>query len=248
MPEPFSYQDHNHTLASFAGHGRRRAFRHLAPALLLALATSAPAAPPPKKPQTKPASFGQLATFYAAIPSGYNDDITDTDVMVMSHPGYGTAMTTVSAETRPQAYSASRVEVEKRFARIGLKQAADKDFQKLPQGQIHALAEEIQAQAIPQGSGGIFLCSTPQALTDLCKRTTWLGDRDTGKATQVVQQLFVLAWANSISFGPGEVATVEVKCVPIPYALLGAYKKDHRNTQQLAGYLASVAAGEPPRK
>lgn len=248
MPASFSAADKTRAHTSSCGPGRRHTCRRLAPAVLLVLATSAPAAPPPKKPQTKPAPFGQLATFYTAIPSGYNDDITDTDVMVMSHPGYGTAMTTVPAETRPQAYKASRVEVEKRFARIGLKQAADKDFQQLPQGQIHALAEEIQAQGIPQGSGGIYLCSTPEALTDLCKRATWLGDRDTGKATQVVLQLFVLAWANSVSFGSGDVATVEIKCVPIPYALPGAYKKDHRNTQQLAGYLASVAAGDPPKK
>jgi hypothetical protein len=180
-------------------------------------------------------------------PSGYNDDITETDAMVMSYPGYGTAMTSVPAETRPQAYEAFSVEVEKRFARLGLKSAVGKGSQKLPPGQIHAVAEEIQAQGIPQGSGGIFLCSSPEALTDLCKRATWLGDRDTGKATQVVLQLFVLAWVNSASFGPNGVATVEVKCVPIPYALLGAYKKDHRNTQQLAGYLASVAAGESPK-
>lgn len=246
MPESFSTVDHTHTPPGDSG--RRRTSQRLVPAVLLALATWAPAAPPPKRPQTKPASFGQLATFYAATPSGYNDDITDTDVMVMSHPGYGTAMATVPGETRPQVYKASWVEVEKRFARIGLKPAAGEDLQKLPPGQLHAVAEEIQAQSIPQGTGRIFLCSTPEALTDLCKRATWLGDRDTGKTTQVVLQLFVLAWANSVSFGPGNVATVEVKCVPIPYALLGAYKKDHRNTQQLAGYLASVAAGDPPKK
>lgn len=248
MPEFFSSVNQTDAHTPSYGPGRRRACRLLAPALLVAFASSAPAAPPSKKHQTKPASFGQLATFYAATPSGYNDDITDTDVMAMSLPGYGTAMTTVSAETRPQAYKASRVEVEKRFAHIGLKPAADKDFKKLPSGQIHVLAEEIQAQGIPQGSGEIFLCSTPEALTDLCKRATWLGDRDTGKATQVVLQLFVLAWVNNVSFGPGEVATAEIKCVPIPYALLGTYKKDHRNTQQLAGYLASVAAGEPPKR
>jgi hypothetical protein len=226
----------------------RRACRLLATALLVAFASSAQAAPPSKKHRTKPASFGQLATFYTTTPSGYNDDITDTDVMVMSLPGYGTAMATVSAETRPQAYKASRMEMEKRFARIGLKLAVDKDFKKLPSGQIHALAEEVQAQGIPQGSGEIFLCSTPEALTNLCNRATWLGDRDTGKATQVVLQLFVLAWVNNVSFGPGEVATTEIKCVPIPYALLGTYQKDHRNTRQLAGYLASIAAGEPLKK
>lgn len=246
MSEPFCSA--HHTPGFSGGPGGRRTCQHLVLVLLVALGASAPAAPPTRKHKAKPAPFGQLASFYAATPTGYNDDLTDTDVMGMSYPGYGTAMTPVQGETRPLAYKAIGVEIESRFARIGLKPAAGEHLGKLPLGQIRAVADEIRGLAIPQGSGGIFLCATPEALVDLCKRATWLGDRDTGKAPQVVVQLFVLAWANHVSFGPGDVASVEIKCVPLPYGLLGAYPKDHRDTRQLAAYLASVAAGNPSRK
>lgn len=246
MSEPFAFAHRALRLSGVLGEWR--AYQRLVLALLFALGASAPAAPPPRKPKAKSAPFGQLASFYSATPTGYNDDLTDTDAMGMSYPGYGTAMTTVQGETRPLAYKATRVEVESHLARLGLKPAADEDLGKLPPGQIRAVADEIRALAIPPGSGGIFLCATPEALVDLCKRVTWLGDRDTGKAPQVVVQLFVLAWANSVSFGPGDVASVEIKCVPLPYGLLGPYQKDHRDTRKLAAYLASIAAGNPPGK
>ena len=186
----------------------------------------------PKK--AKAPKVEMLSSFYSVVPTAYNDDVADTDASGWNMQA-GRIHLTVEGDSYPDVWKKVQARIMKGCGDLGLKQLTTAEGLKQPALNYQALTPAVLHAQRAHGFV-VFRPITPDGLHNLASRVRFLADRQSGKQTLVLIQLYLVFSLEKAEFTETG-AKVTVESWPVPCGLTGWVPFDHRDSRELWSYL-----------
>lgn len=178
---------------------------------------------------------------YSFHPTGYADDLTDTDGFALSRP-MENAHVHVDGETIPQAWDNFTASLKGRVKALDLAFLTDKkDIDVQPDLNILAIRDVSKPAGVV--TGVMLRGISPDGIFNLSSRITFLGDRTTGKEPAIILQCYLVVGLRGTTFDSTG-ATLGLSIHAVPCGLTGLHPAHLRDSRELISYFKGWLEGK----